>query len=81
MEEANVSPTLEELGIDRMSTDERLLLAQEIIDSVRAEQPGSTLTPAKREELSRRVADLDANPNDVVSWEEVQASIQARFGQ
>ena len=74
-----MSPTMEELGIDRMSMDERLSLAQEILDSVMAERPGSPLTPAKREELRRRVAELDANPNDVVSWEVVQASIQARF--
>lgn len=68
--EGNMSPTLEELGIDRMSTDERLLLAQEILESVMEERPGSTLTPAKRAELRRRVADLDANPDDMVSWEE-----------
>ena len=79
MEESSVSPTLEELGIDRMTADERLLLAQEILESVREENPGSTLSPAKREELRRRAAELDANLDEVVSWEEVQASIQARF--
>ena len=74
-----MAPTLEELGIDKMSTDERLMLAQDILESVMEERPGSSLTPAKREELRRRVAELDANPTDVVSWEDVQASIQARL--
>ncbi len=74
-----MAPTLEELGIDKMSTDERLMLAQDILESVMEERPGSSLTPAKREELRRRVAELDANPDDVVSWEDVQASIQARL--
>lgn len=74
-----MAPTLEELGIDKLSTDERLMLAQDILESVMEERPGSSLTPAKREELRRRVAELDANPTDVVSWEDVQASIQARL--
>ena len=74
-----MSPTLEELGIDKLTTDERLMLAQDILESVMEERPGSSLTPAKREELRRRVAELDANPDDVVSWEDVQASIQARL--
>lgn len=75
-----MSPTLGELGIDLMSTDERLLLAQEILESVRVEQPVSTLTPAKWEELRRRVADHIANPNDVVSWEEIQADLAKKHG-
>ena len=75
-----MAPTLEELGIDKMTTDERLMLAQEILESVREERPGSSLTPAKREELRRRVADHLANPDDVVSWEEVRARLIERYG-
>ena len=74
-----MSPTLEELGIDKLTTDERLMLAQDILESVMEERPGSSLTPAKRDELRRRVAELDANPTDVVSWEDVQASILVRL--
>jgi putative addiction module component (TIGR02574 family) len=71
---------MEQFGIDKLSPEDRLLLADDILESVAEEAPGSTLTPEKRAELRRRVAELDANPTDVVSWEAVQASIRARLG-
>ena len=73
-------PTLEELGIDRLTPQERVMLAQEILETVDLEPAPSALTPAKREELRRRVADHLANPHDVVSWEEIQADIAKRYG-
>jgi putative addiction module component (TIGR02574 family) len=75
-----MSPTLEELGIDRMSIEQRIALAQEILDSVVAEQPVSSLSEAKRLELKHRLADHGANPDDVISWKEVEAEAAARFG-
>ena len=35
------------------------------------------LTQAQREELDRRLADHRANADDVVSWEEVEKSLDA----
>lgn len=72
--------TLQRLGIDRMTVAERLALVQDILDTVAAEQP-VPLSEAKRKELDRRVADADANPNNVVPWEQVKAAALARFGQ
>jgi len=72
---------LQQLGIDRMSTAERLALAQEILDSVAADQPLPPLSEARREELRRRLADAIANPADGVPWEQVEAAALARFGQ
>ena len=43
-----MTATLERLGIDRMTVVERIALAQEILDSVAAEQPRPTLSEAKR---------------------------------
>lgn len=37
------------------------------------------LTPAKREEIQRRIADHAANPNDAIPWEQIQAEALARF--
>lgn len=73
-------PTLEQLGIDRMTTAERLALVQEILDSVAADQPRQPLSDAKRKELDRRLADAVANPDDGVPWEQVEAAALARFG-
>jgi len=75
-----MSPTLEQLGIYQLSIEQRIALAQEILDSVVAEQPTPTLSEAKRMELQRRMADHAANPDDVVPWEQVEAEALARFG-
>jgi putative addiction module component (TIGR02574 family) len=72
-------PTLEQLGIDRMTVAERIALAQEILDSIAAEQPLPPLSDAKRQELDRRLADAATNPADGVPWEQVQAAALARF--
>lgn len=76
-----MTAALQQLGIDRMTIAERIALAQEILDSVAAEQPRAPLSEAKRRELDRRLADHAANPADVVPWEEVEAAALARFGQ
>ena len=72
-------PTLEQLGIDRLSVAQRIALAQEILDSVAADQPSLPLSDAKREELDRRLADAAANPADGVPWEQVEAAALARY--
>ena len=70
----NVS--LKSLGIERLSVEERLVLVEELWDSIAAATP---LTDAQRIELDRRLADHEANPDDVVSWEEIKSSITARL--
>ena len=74
-----MTATLEQLGIDRMTVAERIALAQEILDSVAAEQPRPPLSEAKRRELDCRIADEVANPEDGVPWEDVEAAALARF--
>ena len=71
-----MSVSLKSLGIDRLSVADRLILVEELGDSIAAAAP---LTDAQRAELDRRLADHEANPDDVVSWEEVQSSITARL--
>jgi putative addiction module component (TIGR02574 family) len=71
---------LQQLGIDRMTIGERIALAQEILDSVAAEQPRLPLSEAKKRELDRRLADQAANPADALPWDEVEAAALARFG-
>jgi putative addiction module component (TIGR02574 family) len=73
-------PTMRELGIDRLSAAERLALAQDILDSLAADQPRGPLSDTKRQELDRRLADAAANPADGVPWEQVEAAALARFG-
>lgn len=74
-----MSPTLQALGIDRLSVPERIALAQAIWDSIPAEAHPPLLTEAQRQELQRRIDDHEANPDDVVPWEQIKAEALARF--
>lgn len=72
-------PTVQSMGIDKMDRDQRIVLVQEIWDTVAAESPPPLLTEAQRLELQRRVAEDDASPDDVVPWEQVKAQTLARL--
>jgi len=74
-----MTPTLEDLGIHRLPIEQRIALAQEILDSVEAEQAPGPLSEAKRQELKRRLEAHAANSQDVVPWEQVEAEALARF--
>ncbi len=68
---------------------ERLLSARwreqipmhEIWDSIAAEPGRTHLTAAQERELERRLAEHEADPGDVVPWEEVKAQALTRFQQ
>ena len=72
-------PTIHTLGIDQMTRAERIALVQEIWDTIAAESPPPLLTESQRTELRRRVAEDDANPEDVVPWEQVKAQTLGRL--
>ncbi len=72
-------PTLQELGIDRLSVEDRIALATAIWDSIAAESHPPLLTDVQRRELERRVAEDDASPNDVIPWEQVESETLARL--
>ena len=70
--------SMKDLGIDRLSVEDRLALAREIWDSVTADIERSPLTDAQRQELERRLADSVARPDAVTPWEEVKARALGR---
>ena len=72
--------TSKTLGIDRMDVNERLALVEEIWASICADAQAFPLSEAQRAELDRRVADDNEFPDDVVPWDEVKKSVQARLG-
>jgi putative addiction module component (TIGR02574 family) len=53
----------------------RIHLVQGILDSIAAEQVDLDLTEAQKQELDRRIDDYEANPDKVMTWAEVKASI------
>jgi putative addiction module component (TIGR02574 family) len=63
------------LGIDRLSVPERILLVEEIWDSI-AETPDEVaLTEAQRAELNRRLDAYETEPQAGSTWEEVKAEL------
>jgi putative addiction module component (TIGR02574 family) len=73
-----MSPNLKSLGIDRLSVAERILLVEEIWDSIADEETEIPLTEAQHEDLKRRIAAYEVNPKAGASWEEVKARLQAK---
>ncbi|HZK79698.1 MAG TPA: addiction module protein [Humisphaera sp.] len=70
-----LSPTLKSLGIDQLSVAQRILLVEEIWDSIAVGQEEVPLTLAQREDLQNRVAAYEANPKSGSTWEEVKARL------
>jgi putative addiction module component (TIGR02574 family) len=64
--------------VRELSIDERIQLVEAIWDSI-AEGAAAPLTKAQKAELERRLADHRANPDDVVPWNEVKATVLAHI--
>lgn len=64
----------------KLPVDDRLELVQELWDSIaeECEQKPFPLTEAQREELERRIRELDAHPERAIPWEEAGERLRAR---
>jgi putative addiction module component (TIGR02574 family) len=67
-----VSSAFQALGIHRLSVKERIALVQEIWDSIAAVPEQLPVTEALRQELERRLTAHQANPRNVIPWEQVK---------
>jgi putative addiction module component (TIGR02574 family) len=67
-----MSSLIHELGLDRLSAADRLVLVHELWDSLSSNSNESLATESQRAELRERLAEDDATPDDVVSWDEVK---------
>jgi putative addiction module component (TIGR02574 family) len=68
--------TAKALGIDRLSLAERILLVEEIWDSVAAEADTLEVPQSHKDELDRRLAAYHADPHAGSSWEDVKTRLQ-----
>jgi putative addiction module component (TIGR02574 family) len=68
----------EHANLLKLSPSERLLLVQDLWDSLEADD--IPLTDWQKEELDRRKAVFQTNPTSGSSWEEVQRRIIERHG-
>ncbi|ALB42580.1 MULTISPECIES: addiction module protein [unclassified Anabaena] len=70
----NISVILNE--IKALSIADRIQIVQDILESIAAEQAYPDLTAAQKRELDRRISDYETNPDDVMTWQEIKASIR-----
>lgn len=72
--------TLEELK--QLSVAERLLLVEDLWDSIEMDTPASAqLTGPQTAELARRLAAHQADPEAAIPWEQVRAKLFSRPGE
>jgi len=69
---------------EKLSAEERAELVYFLLQSLESEENGAErepppLTEAQKRELQRRIAALDANPDAVSPWEEVEARVLGRL--
>jgi len=55
----------------------RILLAQDLWDSVAADQDSIDLTDEQRAEIDRRLARFEADPQNVLTWEQAKAKLHS----
>jgi len=65
------------IDIDRLTTEERLDLIERLWDSLDASASASLLTPAQREELDRRLDDLDREGPTGTPWDDAISRIRS----
>jgi len=72
---------MKKLGIDRLDVEQRLALIEEIWESIDADESAAVqLSDAQRAELRARLAEDDATPGDVLTLDEIEASLSLRRG-
>ncbi|AFW94641.1 MAG: addiction module protein [Aphanizomenon flos-aquae DEX188] len=70
----DISVTLNQ--IKALSIADRIRIVQDILESIAAEQAYPDLTTAQKRELDRRISDYETNPDNVMTWQEIKASIR-----
>ncbi len=70
---------LKDLGIDRLSLDERINLMNDLWESILDDEGRKLLSDAKKHELQSRLAEHVASPDDVVPWEQIKTDAEQRF--
>ena len=69
--------TLDISEIKTLRVEERIRCVEEIWDSIVADQRSLKLSDAQRQELDRRLAAHEADPDAVVDWEVIKAEYQS----
>jgi putative addiction module component (TIGR02574 family) len=78
LKEMQMPSLMTSLGVDRLTTDEKLNLVDEILESLDGDSDFE-LTDDQKQELHRRITMLDAKQTTTSPWADVEARILARL--
>jgi putative addiction module component (TIGR02574 family) len=76
--EACMSTSFQLPNFSQLSVAERIVIVEQIWDSIAAEQGTLPLTPAQEAELDRRLESYRQSPTAGASWDDAKARIQAK---
>jgi putative addiction module component (TIGR02574 family) len=71
----NIAATIAE--INSLPVDDRLRIVDAIWEGIEGERGGQVMMESVKQELDRRIADADANPDDEISREEVMSWLRS----
>jgi len=63
--------------IKMLDITERILLVEEIWDSIAQEQDSLGLTDYEKRVIDERLLSLQKNPNNLLSWDEIKNRVRA----
>lgn len=66
----------QQFDVNNLSIAERIILVEEIWDTIVAEQESFKVTKAQKEELDRRMENYHVSPDTGASWEEIKTRLQ-----
>jgi len=68
--------TANKIDIQELSQSERILLAEQLWDSITDDQDTIVVTESQKKVLQQRLAAYKASPNEGTSWEKVKKEMQ-----
>ncbi|HUK41443.1 MAG TPA: addiction module protein [Candidatus Acidoferrales bacterium] len=66
------------INVEDLNPEERLRMIEELWDSLTKEPSSVPLTDAQRQELDRRLDDLERSGPEGIPWEEVLEKVRSR---
>ncbi len=63
--------------IASLNISQKIMLVEEIWDSIAQEQEQIAVTDEEKAILDERLSSFEANPGDVISWEEIKQRLHA----
>lgn len=68
--------TMKQLGLDKLSMEDRLALLGELWDSVAPPWERYQLTEEQKKLFKARMTEMDCHPDKAMSWEEMDALLK-----